>query len=169
VKNLFLALTFVVLANLAFAQSSSTMERANIPQALTFGKHTLVANYISNGVSGSTTTVSSGQVPLDNVRSISCPGTTGTCVFQIDAWVQVGGSSFAGSDFAVCLVVDGALVNNTCFFSGEIPADGSFNQMSSSITTGAVKSGAHNVQTQIFTNSGAEIGFFTINYKVFKP
>jgi len=168
-KKLFLALTFVVFANLAFAQSSSTMERPNTPQALTFGKHTLVANYISNGVSASNTTVSNGQVPLDNVRSISCPGTTGTCVFQIDAWVQVGGSSFAGSDFAVCLVLDGALVNNTCFFSGEIPANGSFSQMSSSITTGAVKAGTHKVQTQMFTTGGAEIGFFTINYKVFKP
>ena len=81
----------------------------------------------------------------------------------------MGGTNFVGSSAAFCLYVDGALVNQDCFFSGEIPADGSFSQMSSSIISAAVHTGQHNLQAHIFTTNGAELGFFTVNYKVFKP
>jgi len=163
-KKLLVVLSLVALASSAFAQSSNrVMGRAGTPQFPTFGKHTLMATYISAGDPG--TTLPAGDSPVDSVHTISCPGTSGTCLFQIDAWVQLGRGT--GSPAAICLYVDGSMVNGGCYYSGDVPDD--YIQVSSSINAPGIAAGKHTVQTHVYLDGGANIGYYNINYKVFKP
>ena len=164
-KKLLLVLSLVALASVAFGQSSNAPLKAS---ALFSGPHSLRATYISSGDLGAAV-LSAGEVPLDSSHTISCPGTTGNCVIQADSFVQIGESPSAGNEVALCLYVDGALVNSNCYFGAVMQADNSWIQTSTSITSAAVPPGTHHVQTHVFTTGGAKAGFFKGNYKVFKP
>ncbi len=167
-KKLLLVLTFVALAGLAFAQSSSNVMGSNEAgqNFLTFGSHTLKATYVSTGDLADY--IPAGYQPIDGVNSVSCPGTSGHCIIQSDAWVEVGDFPYTLNKVAICLYVDGTLVNGTCWWSGEVPADYSYFQASTSLNT-TVPPGKHTVQTQVSTTYGAVVGYYNINYKVFKP
>jgi len=164
-KKLLLVLGFLALASCAFAQSSSpTQESAEAPQFPTFAKHTLMATYISNGYLG---TVEPSDSPIDAVHTVSCPGTSGTCLFQADAWVQIGRGTYGG--VALCLYVDGSEAG-TCYYSGEVPQDGGWVNVSTSVNAPGISVGNHKVQTHIYlTNNTATVGYYSIDYKVFKP
>jgi len=163
-----LVLAFVALASLAtWAQQSNTAGikvAGQVAQSLV--AHTLKTTYVSSGALDET--LSSGYVAIDSANTITCPGTSGNCLVQADSWVEVGDESYTGNRVANCLYVDGTLVNGTCYYSGEVPADDSYFQSSSSIST-TVKFGKHTVQTYIYTTDGANVGYYNINYKVFKP
>jgi hypothetical protein len=164
-KKLLVALTLMALASLAFAQSSSKATGGTAaPQFPSFGKHTLTGTYISNGDLG--TSVPEGDSPLDAVHTISCPGTSGTCLFQIDAWVQVGRGT--GAPVAICFYVDGSLVGN-CYYSEDVPDN--YIQVSTSTNAPGISLGSHTVQTHLYIGGtgGANVGYYNINYKVFKP
>ena len=165
-KKLLVFLTLMTVAGLAFAQSGKMMGNAEGGQAYpSFGSHTLKATYISNGALG--TTVPGGDSPIDAVHTISCPGTSGTCLFQADSWVQAGRGT--GDPIAICFYVDGSLVNGACYYDGDVPD--SFLQVSTSINAQGISVGAHTVQTHIYIggSGGAQLGYYNINYKVYRP
>ena len=164
-KKLLLVLGFLALASCAFAQSSShTPESAEAPKFPAFAKHTLMATYISNGYLG---TVEPSDSPIDAVHTVSCPGTSGTCLFQADAWVQIGWGTYGG--VALCLYVDGSEAG-TCYYSGEVPQDGGWVNVSTSVNAPGISVGNHTVRTYIQLSSNpVTVGYYNINYKVFKP
>jgi hypothetical protein len=64
--------------------------------------------------------------------------------------------------------VDGSLAGVGCYYSGDVPD--SYIQVSSSINAPALSLGTHTVQTHIYLGGGsADVGYYNINYKVFKP
>lgn len=166
-KKLLLVLSFVALASFAFAQSSSHVPgSAEAPPFPSFGKHTLMATYISNG--NLNADLPAGDSPVDAVHTISCPGTSGTCLFQADSWVQVGEGT--STQVGICFYVDGKLVNEGCFWGAEVLGDGNYLQVSTSVNAPGLSVGNHEVQTHIFfATAGARVGYYNTNYKVFKP
>ena len=164
-KKLLLVLGFVAFASFAFAQSSSqTPESAAAPKSPAFAKETLMATYVSSGAPY--TVAPFGDSPIDAVHTVSCPGTSGTCLFQADAWVQIGQGTFG--QVAICLYVDGSQAG-TCYYSGEEPQDGGWVNVSTSVNAPGISVGNHTVRTHLQLANGATLGYYNINYKVFKP
>ena len=166
-KKLLPILSLVVLAGVAFAQAThkSAAPAAQFP---TSGPHMLKATYVSSG-SLNVKVLPAGDMPVDAVQTITCPGTTGTCLIQADAWVQVGESGTAGNEVALSLFVDGKEVNATGFYGSEIPLDYNWIQTSTSISVAGIPVGVHHVQMHMYTDFGASANYYNINYKVFKP
>ncbi len=109
-----------------------------------------------------------GPQGLDNVTTITCPGTTGTCTFAAEMNVQLG---FGGDGpFGMCLAVDGNIVNGGgCPTLGIIPAS-NWSSASFSEATANVPHGTHTVQTIIWPlSNSADRGYYTINYRVYRP
>jgi len=165
-KKSLLALSFSLLASLTlFAQTSVKHTGGSLQsQFASFKSEVLKATYISNG--DLETTLGSGDQAVDAVHSIKCAA---ACTIQMDGWVQAGGESFTFNEVALCFYVDGALVNNDCWWSGETPADGSYAQPSSSITAPGLKAGTHTVQAHLYSLDGAFVGYYNFNYKIYKP
>lgn len=165
-KKSLLALSLSLFASLTlFAQTSTNPGGGSLqPQFASFKSEALKATYISNG--DLEATLGSGDQAVDAVHSIKCAV---ACTLQMDGWVEAGGETFTFNEVALCFYVDGTLVNGTCYFSGEVPADGSYVQAASSITAPGLAAGTHNVQTHLYTFDGAYIGYYNFNYRVYKP
>jgi hypothetical protein len=108
-----------------------------------------------------------GPQGLDGVTTVNCPGTTGTCTIGAEMSVQLGfGNNSPG--FSLCFAVDGSIVNvGGCPDLGTIPANNwSFASFSEATS---VPHGTHTVQTIIWPYDTADRGYYTINYRVYKP
>ncbi len=166
-KKLLAGMTFALMATLTvWAQTGTGPGRRIEPQFSSFKSEALKATYISSG--DLETTLGSGDQPVDAVHKVTCPG-SGTCTIQADGWVEAGGESSTFNEAALCLYVDGSLVNGTCYFSGEVPADGSYAQIASSLSAPGLSPGSHTVQIHLYTFSGAFVGYYNVNYRVYKP
>jgi len=155
-KKLLLVLSFVALSSAAFAQYPK------------FQKHTLMATYISEGYAAS---LPPADAPLDAVHTISCPGTSGTCTFQLDAWVDARYIGTDTDEIAVCFYMDGVNIgpNGSCYYSAVLPLDGSTLEISTSLSKDGIPFGNHTVQTHIYTTHGCDVFYYNSTYKVYKP
>jgi hypothetical protein len=128
-------------------------------------KHVLQGTYISNGnyngdVSGATYTAISPQLIVD------CPG-TGTCTIEADMWVQ----NSHGTDQtpnSVCFYVDG-VQSGGCPYAGGATTAGYFETLSSAWPVSGLAAGEHTVQTYVYSTDGEYVGYYTVNYRVYKP
>jgi hypothetical protein len=103
---------------------------------------------------------------LDGVTTITCPGTT-TCTIGAEMSVQLGyGNNSPG--FSLCFAVDGNIVNGGgCPDLGTIPSNNWSSASFSEATS--VPHGKHTVQTIIWPFDTAYRGYYTVNYRVYKP
>lgn len=166
-KKLLAGMTFALMATLTvWAQTGTGPARRMEPQFASFKSEALKATYISNG--DLEFTFGSGDQPVDAAHKITCPG-SGTCTIQMDGWVEAGQNTSTFNETGLCLYVDGTLVNGGCYFSGEVPVDGSYLQVASSIAAPNVSAGTHTVQAHLYTFFGAYVGYYNVNYRVYKP
>jgi hypothetical protein len=134
-------------------------------------KHVLQGSYNNNGDYGSTVSVST-YTPIDSQLTVSCPGTSGTCTIQLDAWIENGEGSASANQNNICLYVDGVANggNSGCgFFAGQTPSDGSWVNSSNSISVSGIALGNHTVQTYFKSFYGAYVAHYDTNYRVYKP
>jgi hypothetical protein len=104
---------------------------------------------------------------IDAPITVTCPGTTGTCLLQADQWIQTGAGSTSANEFAICFYVDGVAVNG-CYYNGSTPADSTF--VMGTVSQGkTVPHGNHTVQTFLYSQQGAFMNFYNFTYKIFKP
>jgi hypothetical protein len=129
-------------------------------------KHILEGTYINSGFYGAVV-AAGATVPTDTKLTVACPGTSGTCTIEADMWVQSDG--VANDAYAICLYVDGNPPANGCPLAGETPADGTAAIGSFSQSLSGLAHGNHTVQTYYFTDQGAGVLDYTINYRVYKP
>jgi hypothetical protein len=127
-------------------------------------KHILEGTYINSGFYGGIVSAET-TVPIDTKLTVACPGTSGTCTIEADMWVQSEG--VASDSYAICLYVDGNPLE--CPLAGETPADGTAAIGSFSQRLSGLAHGNHTVQTYYFTDQGAGVLDYTINYRVYKP
>ena len=166
-KKLLLVFSIVCIASLAFAQhNTSAMGQKRPDYPISFSHHTLKNTYIyEQDFSG--TSEPAGFFAVDPADTASCPGTSGTCLIVADQWLQIGAETFTGNRAALCFYIDGAPVN-ACYFSGETPADGTYEQIST--TQGAsVSFGSHTVETIGYSDFGTFLGTANFTYRVYKP
>jgi len=177
-KKVWVILCVVAVASLpALAQNRSlssamahTGQSMDAPEAVAPSavvKHVLKNMYNSNCVSAS---CPGGDMfaafnPIDSPITVSCPGTSGTCLIQADQWIQV--DFVPGDAIAICLYVDGVSVND-CYSDGGASSN-PFTMCS--VSQGKVVShGSHTVQTQVYDfNGGSDYVYYNFNYSVFKP
>jgi len=131
-------------------------------------KHVLVATYYTAGSLGGTSLVPDTLTPVDTPQTISCPGTSGTCLIIADHWLELSSGS-GGGEVAGCLYVDGVADSFCEYNEGELPVDGSYNQFSSSHATSGVSHGSHTVQTYVICYNGCNAAYYHINYRIYKP
>jgi hypothetical protein len=74
----------------------------------------------------------------------------------------------AGTSWAICPLVDGALINPPCPYQGTLPATGSF-VTGNGLSNIAVPSGSHTVQLQVYTSQASTLFNWQVNYTLFKP
>ncbi len=166
-KNVLVVVTLVAFASLfASAQSPRANGSEKVISTLpAFSSHVLKKTYVSAGGGFS---VGGGFTNIDSPNTVSCPGTSGKCLIQADTWVQLGAETFTANRVATCVTVDGVYQDNTCFYQGETLTDGDYAQFSQSSAT-TVSFGNHTVQTQVYTDDGAFLPNYNINYRVYKP
>jgi hypothetical protein len=132
--------------------------------------HVLQRTYFSSG-DYLATFFPAGFSPVDQALTVSCPGTTGTCTFEADQWVENGdnGGGAPTNGFAICFYIDGSSVPIGCFYTNDTPNDGTSVTGSQSYNVSGIPHGNHTVQTYLFTTSGTPVEGFAITYRVFKP
>jgi hypothetical protein len=113
-------------------------------------------NYNANAAAGTFT-------PIDTALSVSCPGTSGTCTIEADMWIQ---NASDGGGNTVCLFVDGSESSGCPYETSG--TSGIFETISASWPV-TVEHGTHTVQTYVYSNDGEFVGFYTTNYRVYKP
>jgi len=138
------------------------------PEALAT-KHVLEGTYINNGnFNGS---VSAGTwTPVDTKLTVPCPGTSGTCTIEADMWVDNWLSGEASSNsVTICLYVDDVQTSGCAYATSETPPDGSHNHASTSQPLSGLAPGNHTVQTYFYSDYGAFLEYYAVNYRVYKP
>jgi len=132
--------------------------------------HVLQRTYFSHG-NLNATFFPAGFSPVDQPLTVSCPGTTGTCTFEADQWVEngVNGGGASTNEFALCFYIDGSSVPIGCFYTNVTPNDGTAVTGSQSYNVSGILHGNHTVQTYLFTTAGAPVEGFAITYRVYKP
>jgi hypothetical protein len=122
--------------------------------------------YIVNGFSGASIPVEV-STPVDSSSTVTCPGTK-NCLIQADQWVQFYGNGTSGNATGICLSVDGAWINNACYWAGELNTGVNASQLSTSQGY-TVTPGKHTVQTQVFSLYGGSLGIYSLTYRVYVP
>ena len=164
-KKMCVVLCLVLVASMsAMAQSSSVFgHQASGNAPLVFTKHVIKGMY--NTSADLEATMVAGLNAIDGANTVSCPGTSGTCLIQADQWVQADVAS--GDGVAICLYVDGVPTNG-CYWNG---GSTGYPFAMYSVSQGIVVShGNHTVQTYFFDAAGgAFVGLTNSNYYVYKP
>ncbi|MGB8540496.1 MAG: hypothetical protein WCD49_02550 [Candidatus Acidiferrales bacterium] len=142
------------------------VEISQEPEALAT-KHVLEGTYISQGFYGAVVPAEA-TAPIDPQLTVACPGTSGTCTIAADMWVQSNAGT-SDNAISVCLYVDGKPPATGCPLTGETPADGAFAVTSFSQSVSGLAHGNHTVRTYYFTDQGAGVESYTVNYRVYKP
>jgi hypothetical protein len=132
-------------------------------------KHVLGGTYINHGaftlINGAPLSITAyTYTPIDTATTITCPGTTGSCLIVSEQWTQL--SSNFGGQAATCLYVDGSPDVYCGNFDGEMFAGFSNTATSHQAT---VSHGTHTVQTYVVTTTNALANYFDYHYQVFKP
>ena len=128
-------------------------------------KHVLQGTIITSGFPA-LTVPPTGSTPVDAPQTISCGGTTGTCLIQVDHSATTE-SNTTNNQFALCLVLDGVMVNG-CFYTGTTPSDNT--PATDYFSENAVVShGMHTVQTVAESHNGTFVEYFSNTYRVYKP
>ena len=168
-NRVLLAISFVAVAALTQAQSNPQTVGDTRPGQVhsEFSKQTLKNTYISSGVDSTTIPVN-GYAAVDGVNTVNCPATgSSKCKIQADQWVQFAGNSVSGNAAGICLYVDGALINNVCYYAGLLDTFDIYTQLSTSQGF-SVTGGNHTVQTQAYALDGGQINFYSVVYRVYE-
>jgi len=115
--------------------------------------------------------VSSGDayVAIDAPLKFNCPSGT-TCTVSADQSVQLGGNTSDFNGFSICTALDGNFMQQPpCPSLAVLPSDGSYFFGSFVQSASNVKSGAHTIQTFVFTNSPATVYIYNFTYRLYKP
>ena len=129
-------------------------------------KHVGNGAYINSGVYG-TTILAATFTPINAAITVTCPGSTGTCLLQADQWIQTGLGTTTFNEFAICLYVDGVNTGN-CWYNGSTPSDTSF-VIGTTSSGKTITHGNHVVQSIVYSNNGAFMSYYNFTYKIFKP
>jgi len=143
-------------------------QSSSVPAASYLVNRQLLSTTQSYGVAN---VVSGGDafVAIDAPLKFTCPSGT-TCTVSVDQNVQMSGNTSDFNGFSICTEVDGKLMHDPdCPTLGTLPSDGSYLSGSFVQSTGNLKSGAHTIQSFIFTSAPATVNIYSFTYRLYKP
>jgi hypothetical protein len=131
-------------------------------------KHFPQGVYLSTGNGVGTAIAAATFTPVDAAVTVSCPGPSGTCTILANQFVETSGSA-VGNNAALCFYIDGVSVPNACYFTNEIPSDGTFDQSATQSWGSGVSVGTHTAQTVLYCSGGCNLYDYNLQYTVYKP
>jgi len=108
-----------------------------------------------------------GFVNIDSPLGFTCPGPT-TCTVAVEMNGQLGDNFTSSNGFALMGLLDGNFMDGGPYL-GELLTDGRFSSGTWFVTNGNVAPGHHTLQTQVYTDDGAELANYEIVYRLYKP
>ena len=171
-KSVWLAVSLLASVTIAHAQFANPFGVGTVglkkPTAIPFSSQTLRKTYIVSDFSGATMTAGA-LTPVDSGGAVYCPGTAGDCWIEADQWVEFIGDGTSDNATAICLSVDGQLIDSgSCYWAGELNSGYYGSQLSTSQGT-SVAVGKHTVQTIVTSINSGTIVSYGITYRVYKP
>jgi hypothetical protein len=130
--------------------------------------HALEKTYINHGFSGIAISPST-YTPIDTQLTVLCPGTSGTCTIQGEMVLQNQGNVTSFNPIIICLYVDGKPSEDCGPDAGETLKDEAWSNTSTTQTVSGLTHGNHTVQTYFWTQFGGQVGYYSSNYRVYKP
>ena len=122
----------------------------------------------SYSVSSKLVTVGPGFQPMDSAKTLTCPKGKGVCRIEADQAAQVTGGAGSSNRWAICTQVDGVFMDRpSCPFLGLINPS-YFQSAAFSQQQSAVSEGEHILRTFIYTDTGAQLGNFSIQYHIYQ-
>lgn len=112
-------------------------------------------------------TIPAGFTNIDSPLGFTCPGPT-TCTVAAEMNVQAGNNTLSGNGWALLGMLDGSYMDGGPYV-GELLTDSRFSVAHWTVTAGGVTPGHHTLQTQIYTDFGAELANYEIVYRLYKP
>ncbi|MFZ0283645.1 MAG: hypothetical protein WAL32_00310 [Terriglobales bacterium] len=106
-------------------------------------------------------------VNIDSPLTFTCPG-PGTCTLSAEMIAQAGGNSASENLWALVALVDGKYIG-VGPFAGELLTDGYYSVTSWTDVGSNIAPGKHTIQSQIFTEDAAILGYAGITYRLYKP
>jgi hypothetical protein len=137
--------------------------------AMGSSRHALRGTYIDEGSYMPALIVPAGMwTNVGNPVTLTCPGMSGTCTVQLDAFIQNGNGMSMGNQYQVCFCLDGMRVAD-CQVVGSTPSDGTLVIGAASELVKMVSPGTHMVQAVVWSMNGMSVFHYTSNYRVYKP
>lgn len=148
----------------AFLSSSFPTLRA-LPPAANVEK--LISTFIHNSDAPSFITDPAQTFVTIDTQKVTCPVSAGSCTIAIAANVQASGGVNAGNAWAIAPEVDGSPVNGGPV-QGELLPDGNY-ATGYEYQSVSVPAGKHQLGVQVYSADGATVGYYQIQYFVYKP
>jgi len=157
---------------LALPAKSSRPVRANAVAGVpTGGPPTLIFNRTLKSTSFNRIdccqTAVAGFTNIDTPLTFTCPS-PGTCTLSAEMYAQAGGNSATANRWALIALIDGSFIG-VGPFAGELLTDGDYSITSWTDVASGVTPGKHTIQSQIYTDDGATLGYAGITYRLYKP
>jgi hypothetical protein len=148
------------------ATSPAPMPVTESPSIQTLASPVLLTTAFAASTSGAVV-VGPGFQPVDALRTVVCPAENGPCRIEADQAMQVTGGPGGANRWAICTQVDGVFMDRpSCPFMGQINP-GYFQSASFSQQRRALP-GSHTVRTFIYSDYGATLGNYSIQYRVYQ-
>ena len=159
------ALVLAVATFSAFADSASpTPSTAKSNAATAAVAHKAPITYINSGSSGGSA-LNPGFNNVDAATTINCPAAAG-CTIGVRSMVQIAPP--AGTNWAICPVVDGLSMSPPCPYQGLLPSTSSF-VTGNGLSNFAVAKGPHTVQLQVYVDQTSGLYNWEVDYTLYKP
>jgi len=153
------------------APPTFAMHPADLPPAAV--KHVLVGTYINQWTGTPVNVPVNTYTPIDPLTTITCPGTSGSCLIVSEQWTEVNPTTNCQgcNGVATCLYVDGVPDSYCGWYDGDMQTawiDATDFQTTTSHQT-TVPHGTHTVQTFVIMINGGTTYYWDYHYLVFKP
>jgi hypothetical protein len=129
------------------------------------GSEKVISTFVHNAYSG--VTEAPETVAIIDTQEVTCPATAGTCTVVVLASVEASGGENTGNGWSVLPTADGSQMGGGAW-TGELLPDGGYSS-GFQYQSMSVPAGKHNLGVQIYSVHGAVMGYYQIQYAVYKP
>jgi hypothetical protein len=137
------------------------------PPAKAAGSLKILDTFMHNSDGASGISEPAGTFVQIDSQNVTCPASAGSCTIVVSADVEASGGANTSNEWAIPVIVDGSYVDSAPY-EGELLADGNYSA-GSELQSVSVAPGKHTVAVQIVSFYGATVGYYQIQYSVYKP
>jgi len=148
-------------------QATPVIGAKTVPLTDVLANRKLLASTISYG--SPWVNLPAGQTPIDSPLTFKCP-TGHTCTVSVEQFANFGNNFTPNSRFGFCSTLDGfGMSQPVCSYQGELLSDGNFIGGSMTQNASGIQPGLHTVQTSVQLDAAAQLGIYSITYRLYTP